>query len=522
MKNKAPNIKDLPRERKGQEQEQEKEKEQEQKMDKQGLPFIKSRLDSVSPSMCLAKWLFAKIHLSTGKTQSCYHVPEHFTDKEEILVRPSALHNTGQKKRERAQMLKGKRPKGCSYCWRIEDSGKHYSDRCHRSLELEAESRLEEFAQKGSDYDVIPSYVELNLSNVCNFKCSYCHAEYSSSWARELREHGPFPPTPSMDLEYFKRTGSLPIPAGEENPYAEAFWKWWPELYPRLKIFRLTGGEPLIDPNTFKILDYIERRPKPDLELGFTTNLCPPLKMRDRFKEHVERIVKEKKVYKLRLYASIDSWGPQAEYIRHGLDVRQFEENVKLFSKGLDTHICFIVTVNALSVFHLKTLFEKILEWRESLNDSPSREKGLSHNRIDVDLPYLRHPQWQTLEVLPPEMARHYLNEALDFMGKNLVRPRSQGGKGHGFSYMQLDRMGRLLDVIKRPLSEERLRRNRIDFYKFFKEHDRRRNTNFLETFPELREFWGRCGALAEESLAQKIKGRFWSIGKMGEKTRGI
>ena len=60
-----------------------------------------------------------------------------------------------------------------------------------------------------------------------------------------------------------------------------AFWKWWPDLYPRLKVFRLTGGEPLIDPNTFKILDYIERRPNRDMELAFTTNLCPPLKMRD-------------------------------------------------------------------------------------------------------------------------------------------------------------------------------------------------------------------------------------------------
>ena len=87
-------------------------------IEKKDLSFVKERLDSVSPSMCLAKWLFAKIHLSTGKTQSCYHVPEHFTDKEEILVRPSALHNTGQKKLERVQMLKGERPEGCSYCWR--------------------------------------------------------------------------------------------------------------------------------------------------------------------------------------------------------------------------------------------------------------------------------------------------------------------------------------------------------------------------------------------------------------------
>ena len=469
-------------------------------IEKKDLSFVKERLDSVSPSMCLAKWLFAKIHLSTGKTQSCYHVPEHFTDKEEILVRPSALHNTGQKKLERAQMLKGERPEGCSYCWRIEDSGEHYSDRHYQSNSPWAFGRFHEIAQNGSDYDVTPSYVELNLSNACNFKCSYCHAEYSSTWLRELREYGHYPTEPpSHDLEYFKKTGSLPIPAGEENPYVNAFWKWWPDLYPRLKVFRLTGGEPLIDPNTFKILDYIERRPNRDMELAFTTNLCPPLKMRDRFKEHIERIVKEKKVYKLRLYASIDSWGPQAEYIRHGLDVRQFEENVKLFSKGLDTHICFIVTVNALSVFHLKTLFEKILEWRESLNDSPSREKGLSHNRINVDLPYLRHPQWQTLEVLPPEMARHYLNEALDFMKSNLAESYTRANQAHGFSYVQLGRMKRLLDLIKQPVSEKKLRMSRINFYKFFKEHDRRRSVNFLEVFPELREFWLSCQRLAEE-----------------------
>ena len=473
--------------------------------EKGDLSFIKSRLSSVSSSMCLAKWLFTKIHLSTGKTQSCYHVPEHFVDKEEIRVRPSALHNTRQKKLERAQMLKGERPEGCSYCWRIEDSGEHYSDRCHRSLELEADHRLEEFVQKGSSYDVIPSYVELNLSNVCNFKCSYCHAEYSSAWVKELKEHGPFPTTPDSDLEYFKKTGSLPIPVGEENPYADAFWKWWPELYPNIKTLRLTGGEPLIDPNTFKILDYVEKHPHPGLELAFTTNLCPPLKMRNRFKEQMEGIINGGKVYKFRLYASIDSWGPQAEYIRYGLNIKQFEENVEFFSRDLDTHMCFIITVNALSIFHLKALLEKILKWRETLNDLAQRQKGLSHNRINVDLPYLRHPYWQALEVLPEGMARHYLNEAFVFMKNNLFQSNTRGCRRHGFSDIQLDRMGRLLDVIKKPISEEKLRRNRIDFYKFFKEHDRRRQTNFLKTFPELKEFWIFCEDLAGEE--KKMEG---------------
>ena len=56
--------------------------------------------------------------------------------------------------------------------------------------------------------------------------------------------------------------------------------------------------------------------------------------------------------------------------------------------------------------------------------------------------------------------------------------------------------MQRLLDVIKRPISEKELIKNRINFYKFFKEHDRRRKTDFLKTFPELKDFWLQCKEL--------------------------
>ena len=466
--------------------------------ERQELSATKRRLDSISSTMCLAKWLFVKIHLTTGRTQSCYHVPPHFADKNEIRARPSALHNTKQKKLERKQMMEGKKPPGCSYCWRIEESGNHFSDRHLRSREPWAAGRFNEVVRGGSDYDVIPSYVELNLSNVCQFKCSYCYAEYSSAWLKELQEQGSYPTDPaSHDLEKDRKAGILPIPAGEPNPYTEAFWKWWPELYSKVKVLRLTGGEPLIDPNTFKILDYVEKNPKPDMEIAFTTNLCPPLKMRDRFKKQMERIVREGKVCRFQIHPSIDSWGPQAEYIRHGLNVRQFEENVRLFSRNLDTHISFIVTVNALSIFHLKTLFKKILEWRQTLNSSPERAKKPSHSLMDLDLPYLRRPFYQSLDIPPKEMTRHYLNEALDFMKKNCLKPGSSDS--HGFSYIQLGRMSRLLDTIKTPVPEDRLRKNRINFYKFFSEHDRRRNTNFLQTFPELKDFWLKCRELALE-----------------------
>ena len=216
------------------------------------LNDIKAQLDSVSPSFCLAKWLQVSLHLTTGKTHSCYHPPAHDIDKEELKNNPSALHNTAQKKKERQQMMKGQRPKGCSYCWRIEDAGDHFSDRHYRSLEPWAVERFQEVKTNGSDYSVIPSYVEVNFNQACQFKCSYCSPHLSSTWMEEVQKFGPYPTIiPHNDAESLKKQALWPIPLKEHNPYVEAFWKWWPDLYPKLKVFRMTGGEPLIDHNTF-------------------------------------------------------------------------------------------------------------------------------------------------------------------------------------------------------------------------------------------------------------------------------
>ena len=457
------------------------------------LEDIKARLNSVSSSFCLAKWLQVSLHLTTGKTHSCYHPPAHDIDKTELKKNPSALHNTSQKKKERRLMMKGQRPKGCSYCWRIEDSGDHFSDRHYRSLEPWAIERFKEVSKNGSDYNVIPSYVEVNFNQACQFKCSYCSPHLSSTWMEEVLKFGPYPTTIAHnDVESLKKQALWPIPLKEHNPYVEAFWKWWPELYPKLKVFRMTGGEPLIDHNTFRVLDYIDNHPNENLELAITTNLCPPLKMRDRFVKRLKAIMKEKKIFRFMLFPSIDSWGPQAEYIRYGLNTKEFEENLReILTEIPDVLVSFIVTMNALSPFNIKTLLEKFLEWERKYNYF---EKG---RRVFFDLPYLRFPEWQALNVLPQEMATFYLTEALSFMKKNPHEPNK--GKRYGFSPFQVNKMKRLLDIVREPILPKKQRENQVNFYKFFKTHDERRNTNFAQTFPELKDFWFQCQTLARE-----------------------
>jgi len=79
------------------------------------LEFRQQVLDPISSSFCAAKWYNATIWLGSGMTTSCHHPPAHLVDKDKVQVNPRLLHNTDQKKADRARMIAGERPAGCEY-----------------------------------------------------------------------------------------------------------------------------------------------------------------------------------------------------------------------------------------------------------------------------------------------------------------------------------------------------------------------------------------------------------------------
>jgi hypothetical protein len=98
------------------------------------LEFRQQVLDTKSASFCGAKWYNATIWLGSGMTTSCHHPPAHRIPLADIQVNPRGIHNTAQKKQDRAQMQQGERPAGCEYCWKIEDMGRDaVSDRVYKS-----------------------------------------------------------------------------------------------------------------------------------------------------------------------------------------------------------------------------------------------------------------------------------------------------------------------------------------------------------------------------------------------------
>lgn len=441
---------------------------------------VLERLNAVSPSFCLAKWYNVSIHIPTGRTHSCYHPPSHAIPLEELQKSVDALHNTQHKKQQRKLMLQGERPSECDFCWAIEDQG-NISDRAYRSKDV-YEPDLIPLAQ--IEEDPKPRYVEVNFNQACNLKCSYCSPHLSTEWHKEVKEHGAY--------ELIGKTHNHPhwvdglgIDNSPENPYVKAFWEWFPDVYPTLKTFRMTGGEPLMDKNTFRVFEYVKKNKNKNLHLSITSNCCPPKDQWNKFMQGLKDI--EPKIDHFMLFCSLDSWGKQAEYIRHGLDFEVMHKNITRYLKEGKKHsLTFIITANLLSLPNWTMYIKNIHYLRQQFNTD--------RQLIWFDTPMLHDPKWLSMKLATPEMLDNLL-QSIEFMKANI---ETSSNRFKGFKDFEIDKVKRLYEWASIPLNIEEETTAKQNFDLFFKQHDSRRNTNLKETFPELQTFIKHCEDLNE------------------------
>ena len=436
---------------------------------------------SLGPALCLAKWKQVSLHLPTGLNNSCYHPPLHAIDPVAIVANPAALHNTEHKKAQRKIMLRQERPTECSYCWNMEDQNK-LSDRHYRSGEPWAAVDFDKIKNStGDEDDIIPNYVEVNFNNACNLSCSYCSPQFSSTWQREIDRWGGYPTSNSHNDPSHFVGNRRPIPVREHNPYVEAFWQWWPTLYPELVHFRMTGGEPLMDRNTYKVFDYVLEHANPKLHLNVTSNFSVEQSLFDRYLTSVKNIC-DGRIEHFMQYISLDGWGTQAEYMRHGMDFDLVWSRVDQYLNEVPSYnsLTFIITMNNLSVSSLQQLLEGILELR--------KKHSTTYQRVWFDTPVLREPAWQSLQILPESYAQK-LQAVKDWMNEHLI---TEANPYHGFKDYEEARLDRDIAWMRSAQAQDHSQA-RADFYRFFSEHDRRRGTDFLKTFPEMRSWWAEC-----------------------------
>jgi organic radical activating enzyme/phage gpG-like protein len=460
------------------------------------INWLKKKLNEIGRGFCLAKWNQVTILLQSGMTHSCHHPIPHKIPLTELADNPTALHNTQLKKRQRKLMLEGKRPPECDYCWAVEDSNpESFSDRHLKSGEGWAFPDFKKIENSNWMEDVNPPYVEISFSNKCNMRCMYCDVKSSSRWQSEIKSKGPYKTSGYFNnTTWLDKNNMMPIPYGDNNPYIEAFMKWWPELYRDLHTFRITGGEPLLHEETFQILDYIivHHEENPRLELSINSNCSVPDEVFDRFIEKVKIITDNNMVWNFSLFTSIEADGEQAEYIRDGIDAERFWKNVDKFLTECEKPSATIMaTYNILSIPSYHKVIQKVFDLKQKHYNG----KRYRDSAILLDTAYLRQPEFQQARLISTDwiakMKKDY-QLMVDLSDEKYIHIV---GHGHtGFYDFECEKLRRVIDWVEAPLtSTSWLIRQRKDFIKMYTEYDKRRDKNFLETFPEYKEFWENC-----------------------------
>lgn len=449
-------------------------------------------LNKISPTMCTAKWLQTTVTLYNGMTHSCHHPSQHKVQVEAVKANPKALHNTPIKFYAREELLAGKQTKECNYCWNIENlEGDHISDRTYKSMSEWAQPHLQTVLDSGLGENINPTYFEVAFDSTCNFKCTYCSPDFSSKWMEEIQKHGVYQLSEMglHDLNFMKQIGRFPIRHDEPNDYIDAFWKWWPDLYTSLHTFRITGGEPLLSKHTWRIFDYIIDNPRPELTLAINTNMGVPRKLIEKLVEYSKKL--EGKIAQFIVYTSCESTGEQAEYIRYGMNYREFTDNCKYFLENTHPSVWlnFMIAANNLGV----TTFRDFLAWIVSLREFHPSYKH--QHRVRMMISYIRWPAFLNMRNLPKDIKARYGKELLDLVYAN-SRVNDLDNEATFFAE-EVNQVERLVEFMNSR--DDQMVKNMKDFALYHAQYDERRNVSFNDTFPELVPFIEECQSLLND-----------------------
>ena len=439
------------------------------------LEYKRRVIDIKSDSFCAAKWYNATIWLGSGMTTSCHHPLPHKVSIEDVTANPKALHNTAKKKEERGQMQRGERPSGCQYCWKIEDIGRdNISDRVYKTVIYE-DKDIDDAFNTPTEQDVDLQTLEISFDRTCQFACSYCNPAFSSTWVNDIRKNGPYTGLISDGRNHFTHAhaSSQLYKFGETNPYVEAFFKWWEsDLHKTLKELRITGGEPLMSGYTWQLIEWFKNNQgKSKTRLAINSNLGLTNDKIDEFAEIIHSLPH------VEVYTSCESVGLQAEYIRDGLDYKQWLENVRFLIESNSVKSLHVMcTINALCLDSLPGFLDQLVELKE--------ENGKDFPNFTLNI--LRFPSFQSPLVLPTELKDQYRQNLLTWLDKNRDNTLL-----HQHEIQHVQRLIDYLDVVKTPHSDafDQASLNN-DFKKFYAQYDQRRGKDFVKAFPALADWY--------------------------------
>jgi MoaA/NifB/PqqE/SkfB family radical SAM enzyme len=402
--------------------------------------------NETSPTFCLAKFHEASIWVYSGKIASC-----HYTPFLQVGNTVETFYNPPEKREHQKRMLAGEQPPACNSCWHYENLGV-VSDRTRKSLAFTDHLTADEYFDPTHNFK--PKALELAFQNTCNLACSYCSPQFSTSWLNDIRTKGVYTGIITDDRRHYQKDLNE-LDEMIAPPDMDLFWAWFKTVAPGLESIRVSGGEPLMHEEVFKLFDMMIEI-NPDVECVIHTNLCQKPLVIERFLE------KAKKLTNLRVNVSNESSGAVAEFIREGMVYNEWLHNMELLCNSNVRVATVSTTCSAISLQALDKMYLDIIAMRERTLVKPP----ITINMVDK-------PDFQGFGCLSREDREFYIKKYTDFFAsiKDDLLP---------FEVEYTERLITMLDAGLIKDNQEALRK---DSDTFFEQYTQRRNkpVNFAQ-----------------------------------------
>jgi hypothetical protein len=283
----------------------------------------------------------------------CRSHPVGFIDKANL----EDIWNNDTMQRIRRQVLNNERPPECEPCFSLEDQGVESLRMRHIAGKI-PEARINLYPNTPLQ-EIMPFEIptmELKLNNLCNLKCRMCHPMDSTAW----NDWGTV-------KEFYKKEGNIMYAIVEEHdlerkPHLDKFQDspaWWASLEKLLPHFRrveFAGGEPLMDPQHYRILDMLAPYGN-QIEIKYATNLSMLGKSNRTVWQYWP------KFKSVAVNVSIDGIGKSYEYVRGNASWAKLVNNIKQIQTVPNiSRIVGAVTVQVSNVLILDKMIEYFLD----------------------------------------------------------------------------------------------------------------------------------------------------------------
>jgi len=413
---------------------------------------------------CQLKWNHSTVFLTKGTTASCHRVTQ-----DPIIVENGKInfHNIPEKLEARKKMLRGEWPgRGCEHCKTIEDAG-GMSERI-TSIDFPGLLYPKELDDNPNEIDVTPTQLEIYFSNTCNLKCIYCNPKFSSTIDAENARFGEFT---AGDISKFGENiyidGKIQI-ADNIDQLGLKLFDWLEENIQHLNKIFILGGEPFLQKETEKLIQFLETKSCPKLMLSIFSNLTVDPQRVKKWISRMWQLKVDGHIESLQVVGSLDCWGDGAKYLRNGLELEKFIENFEFMLDETKIILNVNSALTALTVPYMPALVDKINSWSKKRKVYWSMMKA-----GDAGRPYLN----------PTIFGKDILDLGLN---ESIQKFNTDGDAIKKIWLENLKGIAKECEMTKPNLLQQRL----LSIY--LNELDRRRETSWREVFPTIAKLYDR------------------------------